>query len=92
MKKNNNFSWRKYADRIYGINRAKELADKMIKEFPKGGSVYLDDYTEEEVEEARKIYNERKKHKKQIIKLKFCRIKEGNDYNCSQVINNCQGH
>ncbi len=62
MKKNNNFSWRKYADRIYGINRAKELADKMIKEFPKGGSVYLDDYTEEEVEEARKIYNERKKH------------------------------
>ena len=34
----------------------------MIKEFPKGGSVYLDDYTEEEVEEARKIYNESKKH------------------------------
>jgi len=34
----------------------------MMKKFPKGGSVYLDDYTEEEVEEARKIYNERKKH------------------------------
>jgi len=58
-----NFSFRKYAEMIYRINRSKELADKMMKEFPKGGCVYLDDYTPEEVRVARKIYNEKQKHK-----------------------------
>jgi hypothetical protein len=63
MKKKSNFSWKKYAEMIYGINRVEELAETMIKEFPKGGSVFLDDYTTEEIEEARKIYDEGKKHK-----------------------------
>ena len=35
----------------------------MMKEFPKGGSVFLDDYTSEEVRVARKLYNEKQKHK-----------------------------
>ena len=36
-------------------NRSKELADKMMKEFSKGGSVFLDNYTEKEIAQAQKI-------------------------------------
>jgi len=57
------FSWRKYAEMIYGINKSKKLAKEMMKEFPKGGSVFLDDYTPEEVRVARKLYDEKQKHK-----------------------------
>ena len=36
-------------------NRSKELADKMMKEFSKGGSVFLDNYTAKEIAHAQKI-------------------------------------
>ena len=68
MKKKNNYSLDKYREMLYGkgisvdIYKSKKLSKEMMKKFPKGGSVYLDDYTEEEVEEARKIYKERIKH------------------------------
>ena len=71
-----NFNMDKYREMLYGkgisvdtykqiklANRLKELADKMMKEFSKGGSVFLDDYSPEEVRVARKIYNEKQKHK-----------------------------
>ena len=57
------FSWRKYAEKIYGIDRARDLADKMMKEFPKGGSIFLDEYTPEEIKQAQKLYDEKQKHK-----------------------------
>jgi hypothetical protein len=58
-----NFTWKKYAEMIYGIDRERELADKMMKEFSKGGRVFLDDYTPEEIKKAQKLYDEEKKHK-----------------------------
>ena len=54
------FSWSDYANKIYGLNSAKKiksLSEKMIEEFPKGGSVFLDNYTSREIKEARKIYD-----------------------------------
>jgi len=59
----------KYREMLYGkgisvdIHKSKKLAKEMMKEFPKGGSVFLDDYTSEEVRVARKLYNEKQKHK-----------------------------
>ena len=44
-------------------NNAAELADKMMKEFSKGGCVILDDYTPEEIKDAQRIYDEKQKHK-----------------------------
>jgi hypothetical protein len=58
------FSWRKYAEMIYGINKSKKLAKEMMKEFSKGGSVYLDAYTPEEIKQAQEIYEKNKKEKK----------------------------
>ena len=64
-----NFNMDKYREMLYGkgisvdIYKSKKLAKEMMKEFPKGGCVYLDDYTPEEVRVARKIYNEKQKHK-----------------------------
>ena len=58
------FSWRKYAEMIYGINKSKKLAKEMIKEFSSGGSVFLDDYTPEEIKQAQEIYEKNKKEKK----------------------------
>ena len=61
-----NFNWKKYAEMIYGIgaNRSKELLNKMLEKFPKGGSVYLDDYTSEEIVAAKKKYYKITKEKK----------------------------
>ena len=63
-----NFNMDKYREMLYGkgisvdIHKSKKLAKEMMKEFPKGGSVFLDDYTSEEVRVARKLYNEKQKH------------------------------
>jgi len=54
------FSWRKYAEMIYGINKSKKLAKEMMKEFSKGGSVFLDDYTPKEIKQAQEIYEKNK--------------------------------
>lgn len=41
--------------------KIRELSDKMIVEFQRGGVVSLDGYTPEEIKEARRIYNNRTK-------------------------------
>lgn len=65
-----NFSWDRYREMIYGkgisgdMYKSKKLAKEMMKEFSKGGSVYLDDYTPEEIKQAQEIYEKNKKEKK----------------------------
>lgn len=67
--KMSNFNMDKYREMLYGkgisgdVYKSKKLAKEMMKEFPKGGSVFLDDYSPEEVRVARKLYNEKQKHK-----------------------------
>jgi hypothetical protein len=60
------FCWDKWAEKTYQLKRktrVEKLADKMMKEFSRGGSVFLDDYNTIEIKAARKLYNEKQKHK-----------------------------
>ena len=65
-----NFNMDKYREMLYGkgvsvdIYKSKKLAKEMMKEFSKGGSVYLDAYTPEEIKQAQEIYEKNKKEKK----------------------------
>jgi len=68
--KMSNFNMDKYREMLYGkgisgdVYKSKKLAKEMIKEFSSGGSVFLDDYTPEEIKQAQEIYEKNKKEKK----------------------------